>query len=139
MLLPPQVSLIYLGDDQTPEFVQILADIGKLTVFNKDPKTVGTYNFMIKAIEPRFGFTDTSVSLQVIVSCLIEDFMPVVSDKTVQSEIVYVIRGGLATYLLPGFAWKPADCANKVIYSLAYENGESRKYPSFFKVDLDTR
>lgn len=70
MLLEPQTSIVAI-DTPMPDFIKIDETINPnlLTIFENDPRIAGSYNFVIKAIEPRFGFIDQSVKFEVILDC----------------------------------------------------------------------
>lgn len=70
MLLAPQTSIVAI-DTTMPNFIKIDETVNPnmLTIFENDPSMTGSYSFVIKAIEPRFGFIDQSVKFEVILDC----------------------------------------------------------------------
>lgn len=70
MLLAPQTSIVAINTTM-PDFIKIDETVNPnlLTIFENDPRIAGSYNFVIKAIEPRFGFIDQSVKFEVILDC----------------------------------------------------------------------
>jgi hypothetical protein len=96
MLLPVKLRLIYFGAiEEFPPFVEVDESTtpNQLVVYNTDPTSVGIYDFMILAVEPRTGLQDDTVKFRIAVTCQVKDFAPVYTDVTVY-ELSYIIRGG---------------------------------------------
>jgi len=55
---------------------------------------VGTYSFRIRAVEPSTRLIDETVRFKVTITCLIEEFAPVLEETNIL-EMTYAIRSGL--------------------------------------------
>jgi len=61
------------------EFIEIDNSVkpARVMVKENDPSKVGTYSFHIRAVEPTTGLIDETVAFKVTITCLIENFAPV--------------------------------------------------------------
>jgi hypothetical protein len=72
LLNAPDVTLTFLGaSEEFPPFVTVDESTKprQLVIYNTDPTSVGSYDFMILATELRTGLKDDTVKFRIVVTC----------------------------------------------------------------------